>query len=210
MRRSRVFGVFNSSQTQSYQRVSWVSSGMWAPNLCQFGRHRSSGSLDSSAPLRCAQNHYGLVRPRKRDENGGGLVPVDSRFRGNDGVGLPSIFIAITMALRRPHKRNENGRTLRLVPCGFRPRIGVRGRLFAGMTFWPMSSIFIAMTGWVCLLFSWQSPWPCEGHIRGMKIAEPSPSPLWIPAPYRGTGPDLRRSDGWVRRRPLKLRRLPI
>ena len=25
------------------------------------------------------------------------LVPVDSRFRGNDGVGLPSIFIAMTV-----------------------------------------------------------------------------------------------------------------
>ena len=24
------------------------------------------------------------------------LVPVDSRFRGNDGVGLPAIFIAMT------------------------------------------------------------------------------------------------------------------
>ena len=27
----------------------------------------------------------------------GRLVPVDSRFRGNDGVGLPSIFIAMTV-----------------------------------------------------------------------------------------------------------------
>ena len=27
------------------------------------------------------------------------LVPVDSRFRGNDGVGLPSIFIAMTVGV---------------------------------------------------------------------------------------------------------------
>ena len=29
------------------------------------------------------------------------LVPVDSRFRGNDGVGLHSIFIAMTMGALR-------------------------------------------------------------------------------------------------------------
>ena len=38
-----------------------------------------------------------LRRPHKRMKMAGRLVPVDSRFRGNDGVGLPSIFIAMTV-----------------------------------------------------------------------------------------------------------------
>ena len=37
------------------------------------------------------------------------LIPVDSRFRGNDGVGLPSIFIAIVHAVATVEDENGGG-----------------------------------------------------------------------------------------------------
>ena len=43
-----------------------------------------------------------LRRPHKRMKMAGRLVPVDSRFRGNDGVGLTSIFIAMTAGGYKP------------------------------------------------------------------------------------------------------------
>ena len=53
--------------------------------------------LDSSlAALGITMALSGHIREMKMV---GLLVPVDSRFRGNDGVGLPSIFIAMTGAL---------------------------------------------------------------------------------------------------------------
>ena len=63
------------------------------------------------------------------------LVPVDSRFRGNDGVGLPSIFIAITMALSGHIREMKMVGLLVPVDSRFRGNDGV-----------GLPSIFIAMT----------------------------------------------------------------
>ena len=72
----------------------------------------------------------------------------------------------------------------RPTPSGFRPRIGVRGRLFAGITMAlrsPQKRMKIA---------------GCRGSLAGKKPHRYGVPHPWTPAPYRGTGHAFdRRSD---------------
>ena len=61
---------------------------------------------------------------------------------------------------------------------GFPPRIGIRGRLFAGITMAlrrPHKRMKIAR---------------CRGSLAGKKLLRYGVPHPWTPAPYRGTGPE--------------------
>ena len=62
---------------------------------------------------------------------------MDSRFRGNDGLGVwpLSIFVAITVALRRPNKGMKMA-PLGQSGVGLSPRAGDCIPAFAGMQVW--------------------------------------------------------------------------
>ena len=60
-----------------------------------------------------------------------------------------AVFIAMTVTVRRPHKRMKTVVAAPVLTCptatagdGFLPRIGVRCRLFAGMTVWVCGGLF--------------------------------------------------------------------
>ena len=122
-----------------------------------------------------------------------------SRFRGNDGWGAAH-------TVGRRGRRGAGGEG-----DGFPPRIGVRGRLFAGTTVgeppirWDggegegqgergMGSRPVSGYG---------AGFPRERRLGSRPYGETEGKERgrgrggWVPAPYRGTGQAFRGNDGW-------------